>query len=219
MFFERVSEIPEIALKNGLSVFVVPVGTKSGIAQAIETSDGEEAEKLNVETVREIREKTGVKQGEARFVVLYIYGKVSDAAQNAMLKEIEEPKENYHFVILTDDEGKLLATVKSRAQIYRLREGNFLEVRPRKEKVMKLAKRLLVAEGVELIKIGEEINKDKEKRELGLMVVETAIELLFKTYLIRGQEKFLVKLPKLMDLHKNLALNGNLKLHFVADLC
>ena len=45
---------------------------------------------------------------------------INPAAQNALLKSLEEPNTNTHFLLVTENEQQLLATIRSRCQVLTL---------------------------------------------------------------------------------------------------
>lgn len=122
---------------------------------------------------------------------------MNEAAQNAFLKTLEEPKDFCHFVLITEQPTALLPTILSRAQVFFLRTENPLDTAPAaKEKIMALAKRLVAASPKDLPEIALEITKSKtEPRATALAVTSTTIELLYKSYFKTGNQKFLTKLP------------------------
>ena len=78
----------------------------------------------------------------------------------------------------------------------------------------------MAARPSELLAIAEEITKKRgEARGRALNILGIAIEMLYKTYLINGKEVFLKKLPRFLTAYENIAKNGHIKLHLVADLC
>ena len=87
-------------------------------------------------------------------------------------------------------------------------------------KAKDLAKRLMVAKPKDLVLLAEEITKPKKDvRNNALTVLSIAIEMLYKTYFLTNREIFLKKIPKFLTAYDNIAKNGHIKLHLVADLC
>ena len=146
---------------------------------------------------------------------------LGEEAANAFLKNLEEPKEKVHFVLVTDEPSSLLPTILSRSMIYFLRQPCLIDSEIKVDAGVKdLAKKLMVARGVDLVRIADEVSSVKEnKREFTLLVVATAIEMLYKSYFITKKEIFVRKLPKFLELYENIEKNGHIKLHLVADLC
>ena len=135
-------------------------------------------------------------------------------------QNLEEPSPRHHFVLITKTPSALLETVLSRAQIFYLKTPGTLE-QPvaADEKIKTLAKTLITADPKTLISLANDLAKHKDNpRAFALDVVGTAIELTYKTYFSSGEPKFLKKLKNLLTLYDNLAKNGHVKLHIVADM-
>jgi hypothetical protein len=52
-----------------------------------------------------------------------------------------------------------------------------------------------------------------------MSVLETTIEMLYKSYFITKKEIFVKKIARFLEAYENLDKNGHIKLHLVADLC
>lgn len=219
MFFDSVNEIEKIALKNGCSVFVLPDREKIEIKNAIVLKP-EDKTTITIEQVKEILGKLSVKQTSDLFVLIRPADALGEEAANALLKNLEEPKQRVHFVLITEEPSRLLATILSRSAVYflRLNREDEEEIHADK-KVMDLAKKLVVAKPQELISLAEELTKKKDgAREYVLMVLATAIEILYKSYYKTGKKVFLTKLPRFLKTYENIEKNGHIKLHLIADL-
>ena len=220
MFFDDVSEIKDIAKKCGTAVFVVPRDVLISIPQALVVEpDGKTV--VTIEQVRELTIHLKVKQFDDLFVVIRPADALQPEAANALLKNLEEPTEKIHFVLITDSPSLLLPTILSRAAIYILREKivthNDINA---SEQVKNLAKRLLVARGSDLVTVAEESTRKKDgSRRYALEVIGVAIEMLYKTYFITEKKIFLEKLPKFLAAYDAISRNGNAKLQIVANLC
>lgn len=225
MYFDSISQIPDIAVHGGFSIFVgrfnygiVPFPVKNTIFLRPEKEAGHTTEAITVEAVRNFLSFTNVKAETAKFFVVLGAEMLNLNAQNAILKNLEEPKENYHFVFLTEKPEMLLPTIRSRGAEFVLRETNALEKTPEvSEKIMTLAKKLLVIAERDLPAFSKEI-ADKKDRDLAVKVVATTVELAYKSYFRTGNVVFLKKIPKLLLLYENLVNNGHIRLHFVADM-
>mgnify|MGYP000854895074 CR=1 FL=1 len=55
-----------------------------------------------------------------RIIIINPADQMSEAAQNALLKSLEEPNANTHFLLVTENEQQLLATIRSRCQVLTL---------------------------------------------------------------------------------------------------
>ena len=218
MFFENPKDIPTIAQKSGTSIFVIPKDLTVDIKNAI-ILQPETKSVITIEQVRQLLQKLTTKQKSDRFIVIRPAELLNEEAANALLKSLEEPKAKIHFLLITDAPSQILPTILSRAHIYFLHQPWSLNA-PLKaeEKDKNLAKKLLAAKPSELVALAEEITKKKD-RNYALNILELAIEMLYRTYLINGKEVFLTKLPKFLTAYKNISRNGHVKLHLVADLC
>lgn len=84
---------------------------------------GEEGSRsLHVDVIRRIRADAGILPNEAptKVYLLFEADGMSPSAQNALLKVLEEPPEQAVFVLTCQAASSLLATVRSRTQIFRL---------------------------------------------------------------------------------------------------
>lgn len=222
MFFEDIKEIPKIAKQSSCMIFAVPATTELNLKQALYLRPDTEkkSELISVEQIRNFCSLAAMKETAERFFVIAPAEAMNEAAENAFLKTFEEPRPYCHFILLTENPAALLPTILSRAQIYYLRRRGSLELPPTAdEKTMTLAKKLIAAKPVDLIRIAEEISKDKKQpRVLATNVVAAAIEILYKSYFKTKNLKFLTKLENFVKLYENLTNNGHVKLHLVADL-
>jgi len=218
MFFDSVEQIPKIAKNTGFSIFSVDVFPKFFPKNTIFLRPDEKTNKISIDDVRKILSLTTTRRIEEFFFVVEYPEKMSLEALNAFLKNLEEPKEKYHFVFLTKNLTNLPETVLSRAQIYIKNEQNFLEREVQtSEKAKDFAKKLMVARNTDLPKLAKDL-ADKKDRNFVLDVVSASIELSYKSFFRTKDPRFLKKLPNLLKLHENLTANGNIKLHIVADL-
>ena len=226
MFLDSLESLPNLAKKTNFSLFAFPeekvrlLLEKNFKNNVIFLSPDEKTGKISVEMVREFTNLTDVKDTTDRFFVVLSAEKMNEAAENAFLKNLEEPKEFHHFVLQTTSPSALLPTVLSRAEVYFEKTENSLgKPVEADEKVKTLAKKLIVADTKSLLELANEVSKKKDNpREFALDIVGTAIELLYNTYFATNQEKFLKRLPNLLNLYENLSKNGHIKLHFVADM-
>lgn len=226
MFFDSIAQLPALAQKANFTIFAVdPFQAKLTLqktfrAQSLFLEPDEKSGKISVEMVRDFTALTGSKDTKDRFFVVLAAEAMNDAAQNAFLKNLEEPKPHHHFVLLTRTPSALLPTVLSRAQVFYLRTPDSLGAPvDADEKVKTLARQLIAADTPGLIALANDLSKKKDNpRTYALLVVGTAIEILYKTYFATKEAKFLKKLPRLLALYENLQKNGHVKLHIVADM-
>lgn len=78
---------------------------------------------LSVDTVKAVTADAYRMPEEADYSIylLFLGQKTSDAAQNKLLKVIEEPPEGAVFLLVCDSAEQLLSTIRSRAQIFSLK--------------------------------------------------------------------------------------------------
>lgn len=86
---------------------------------------GGENKQLNIsrEESRQIIRHLSLKPFEGKFKIMLIWlaEYMNAAAANSLLKILEEPAENTVFLLVTNDEKKILPTIKSRTQVVRVR--------------------------------------------------------------------------------------------------
>lgn len=219
MFFDSAADILKIAEKVGCAIFIMPSDVKFEIKNALILAP-EEKSVITIEQVRGLLSQLNMKQLADRYVIVRPADAMGEEAANAFLKTLEEPKDKVHFVLVTDSPSKLLPTILSRAEIYFLKSHDKIDGDIKADEKMKaLAKRLIVAKPGDLTILAEEITKKKDGvRAFALEVLAVAIEMLYKSYFITGKDAFLKKLPKFLGAYENIAKNGHVKLHLVADL-
>lgn len=226
MFFDDLQKIPELAQRSGFSIFAIPdlAAEKSYFSPKNTLLVEPENGKITVDKVRDIIDFCKSKQKSDFYVVIKHAETMNEQAQNAFLKLLEEPAANYHFVLFTSSASALLETVLSRGDLFILCIKNTLETPVKGLESTKLyARRIISAKSADLPAIAEELTKKpdfkKDVRGNILKIVETAIEICYKSYFKTGNLVFLKKLEKLIVLQANLKQNGHIKLHLVADLC
>lgn len=76
-----------------------------------------EKQSIGVDTIRQMRSEAYIRpnEGHRRVFILPQAERLTESAQNAMLKILEEPPGTAAFFLLTDNPGALLETVRSRA--------------------------------------------------------------------------------------------------------
>ena len=220
MFFERVDEIIEIARKNGTTIFVVPKDILVEVKNAIMLAP-EDKSVIAIEQVRNILGQITTRQANDIFIIIRPAETMSEAAANAFLKSLEEPRERVHFLLITDNPSQILPTILSRAAVYFLRNKKSIDGEiVADEKIKALAKRLIVAKPAELVDIAEEISKKKDGvRGYAMEVLGVAIEMLYKSYFVTGKEIFIKKIPKFLAAYEGVSKNGHTKLQIVSNLC
>lgn len=74
----------------------------------------EDKKLIGIEQIQQLYTQT--RTGAATMVIIEDAELMSSDAQNALLKLLEEPPENTHFVLTVSDNNKILRTIKSRCQ-------------------------------------------------------------------------------------------------------
>ncbi|QLB13654.1 DNA polymerase III delta prime subunit [Bisgaardia hudsonensis] len=75
---------------------------------------------IGIDQVREINEKVSqfAQQNGNKIVLIKGANRLTESAANALLKTLEEPRENTYFLLQTDIASSLLATIHSRCQTW-----------------------------------------------------------------------------------------------------
>ena len=220
MLFDDLLEIEQISRRVGCAVFVLPDDATFAVKNAT-ILEPENKATITIEQVRDVMNTLSVKQTDSRFIVIRPAHLLSEAAENAILKILEEPGENVHFILVTDEPSKLLPTILSRAAIYVWRgtQTSVKEIRA-DEKIKTLAKRLLSAKPADLVDLADELTKKKDGvRGNVLKILGVAIEMAYKSYLLTEKRPFIDKMDRLLRAYDAISQNGHIKLHLVADLC
>ena len=220
MFFEKEEDILRLAKLSQTVIFVLPGKIDFEIKNAI-VIEPDEKSVITIEQIRQLIQRLSVKQFKDLFVIIRPADLMNDEAANAFLKNLEEPKPKVHFLLITNNLSKLPATIISRSAVYILKTK--WDIRggiDADEKTKLLAKRLMTASGKDLVVLAEEITKHKiNTRFYVLEILQVAIEMLYKTYLITNKDVFLRKTVNFLKAYDNIERNGHIKLHLVADLC
>jgi len=226
MFFDSIAELPDLAKKTNFAIFAISPAEAETIlkktfkANVLFLSPDEKTNKISVDMIRDFTALTSTRETTDRFFVIMNAEVLNQHAQNALLKNLEEPKPHHHFILVTKTPSALLPTILSRAQVYYFKDTDSI-TRPiaSDEKIKTLAKQLITADTKGLISLANDLSKKKDNaRDFSLNVVGTAIEITYKSYFATNQEKYLKKLPNLLSLYDNLQKNGHVKLHIVADM-
>ncbi len=219
MFFDNLKDVEKIATTTQCSVFVLPKNQKIEISNAFFLGPEGKAS-ISIEQVHLVTDALKTRQSQDFFVVIRPAEALTEAAANAILKNLEEPQEKVHFVLITEAPFSLLKTILSRAETYVFRGSvSKLSEINADERTKTMAKRLLAAKPGELPDIAEEICKKKDGvREVALSILAVAVEMAYKSYFLTGKAAFLGKIPKMIQAHEAISSGGHIKLHLVADL-
>lgn len=226
MFLENLNNIIKLAERNDFSIFITKETeiVKKAFPKNRTLFIAPEDNKIGIDKIREIIEFCHSKQSQMFYIVILAAEKLNEQAENALLKILEEPAKNYHFILQVADSSALLPTILSRATIYTERIRNTLSAPLKIDETQKIyARRIISAKPTELLKLVQDITAEKkfkkDPRGYALSIVETAIEISYKSFFKTRNSSFLKKLPTLITLQDNLKRNGHIKLHLVADLC
>lgn len=218
MFFDNLNDIEKLASKTNCTIFVIPDESEINIKNARVVE--KEKANISIEQIRTLISETRTKQKTARYIIIKQAEKMTLEACNAFLKSLEEPSENYHFILQTENLSSIIPTILSRAEVFVPRVDAPLDQAPvATDEAKTIAKRLIAAKDADYIKIMNDITKKKDDtREFALEVLGLAIEISYKSFFKTNNPAFLKKIPNLIETHKNIAANGNIKLHLVADM-
>ena len=219
MFFDKLEDVRAIVERTGCAVFVVPSEMEVEIKGALVLKP-EGKTVITIEQVRDVTAKLATKQFDDIYVLIRPADLLGLDAANAFLKNLEEPGEHVHYILVTDKPSSILPTILSRSALYILRRPALLEREFMADAEVKdMAKRLMVAKPAEIPAVVEDITKKKEgAKERALAVLDAAIEMLYRSYFITGKDGFVKKIPKFLAAHEAISRNGHVKLHLVADL-
>lgn len=219
MFFEDSTDIQRLAQQSGCSIFVLPDDIPIDFKHDFLLTP-EDTTTITIDQVRNLAKHLIVKNPTHRFIIIRPADALSEDASNALLKNLEEPKDNYHFLLITKNPSALLPTILSRSALYILKvQPDFNTISTPDFKIKILAKQLITASPQQLISLAEQISKIKiNSRGYTLNVLSSAIEILYKSYCKTKNPIFLQKLPKFISTYENIAQNGHIKLHLIADL-
>ena len=220
MFFNSPEEIQQIATRAGTSIFVVPNNAEIIIKNAFILKP-EDKTTITIDQVRDLVARLETKQTKDQYIIIRPAEKLGREASNAFLKNLEEPGDKIHYILITNQPSKLLPTILSRAQIYFLTSNfDITTINTDDEDKKSLAKALIAATPKNLVSLAKQITKKKVGvREYTLEILGIAIEMLSKTYFNNHKSVFLDKLPKFLAAYEAISKNGNIKLQLVANLC
>ena len=228
MFFEDLKQIPDIAKKCDCSIFVVPNDTEINIKTPFILMPEEDKKVISIEQVRDLLLELNTKETTERYIIIRPADTLNDQSGNALLKSLEEPKEHYHFILATANPSDVLPTILSRSSIYIYKTENTIDTdlslkSSIKEKdlvdIVATAKLLIGGKPNDILATAEKVGKMKDKsRTYALNLMQTTIEILYKTYFKTGNQVFLKKLPKFIDAYTAINNNGHIKTHLIADL-
>lgn len=160
---------------------------------------------IKVEKIRKIREDAYIKSNEGgyKFYIIQNGDRMTAQSQNAFIKILEEPPKNVVFIILCGSASSLLATVRSRCQIYRMDDFKN-DVFTYEELSSKFADAILAEDKYEMVLLTSKIPNDR---------------ILFKKFIEHVLHNLLVKYyEKSHDISESKFMNMLDKLNYVASL-
>lgn len=85
-----------------------------------------EGNRINIDQIREINDKINQHAQQNGHKVVYIKGAelLTEAASNALLKTLEEPRPDTYFMLQSEQADHLLVTIYSRCQVWRINTPN-----------------------------------------------------------------------------------------------
>ena len=226
MFLESLTNLKNIIDTFSTTIFVIDPETELNLSPAIKIAPETPSSLISIDDVREMLTLTGTKQTKELYFIIKYAEQLTDSASNAILKTAEEPGNHIHIIMLTT--SRLLSTIRSRSMLFYIKKTNSLSTPPAvSPEIMDYAKKLLVADKSTLLALAEELSKKKAKKGDGendsdktyiLKVIETTIELAYKSYFKTQNQQFLKKITGLSFAYDNISKNGNKKLQLVANL-
>jgi len=132
---QLVSSMPHAIIVHGPE----QIGKKSAIQSVIAKRHNDERDKIiaknwsqllvidtpkdrksiSIEQIRELNQSLTLTDETARYVIIDDAHTMTLPAQNAFLKNFEQPQQNVHIVMITHQLNKLIPTIRSRAQLLR----------------------------------------------------------------------------------------------------
>lgn len=82
---------------------------------------------ISIEQIRNLINYLSTTADKRRIVVIENSDLMTEQAQNSFLKSLEEPRQNTHFILATDNRSGLLETIVSRCQTIQLHSSNVAE--------------------------------------------------------------------------------------------
>ncbi len=126
-FFARLLAADIISTdKNGLELIA------HGAHPQVQVISGSGASgQIKVESVREINDNVNFSSigGEKRVVIIQNCENFNNSSANALLKNLEEPKDDITYILTTTDTSRVLSTIRSRCQMYSLTQPTEAETR------------------------------------------------------------------------------------------
>ena len=212
--------LSQVSLKTGFAIFELPETDYSQILTKAMHFKPNEKGIYAKDDIDNISELVHGKQNDDLIIVLEDADKMNEPAANTFLKTLEEPNDHVHFVFLVRNSRKILPTIKSRAHNYYMPQNTKTNDEPQiDKKIMDIAKSYITCKEKDLPDFCDKHFKGKEDaRDKALIVLNAAIQTLYKTYFITGDKKWLAKLDKLLKAYDAINAKGHIKLQMMAGM-
>lgn len=178
-FFTKLANCLDIEC-NGTSKCMSCKKIDSGNHLDIRWTATEGLESIGINEVRQVIMKACYRPAEAmqRFFVIPEAWKLTEEAQNALLKILEEPPQFTSIILLGRADGQFLTTVLSRCNVIRIGEAGLDKVTEKtyaaEFNVLEIIKKIIIKKEVNLPDIFTEIDRERAKtkgmEELGFIV-------------------------------------------------
>ena len=220
MQLNNTESIPTVASKAGFAIFEIPEGDFADILPKAYHAKPNSKGYYAKEDIDELSKLVQSKQQSDLIIVLEDAETMNENAANTFLKTLEEPGDHIHFVFLVRSDAEILPTIKSRAHNYYFPKHSKIADKPDIDaETLKLAKELISATPQQLPKLADIIVKSKpDARSKALKIIDAAIQLLYKSYFVTGNNAYLTKLDKLLAVSEAISANGHIKLQLVAGM-
>jgi DNA polymerase III delta prime subunit len=125
---------------------------------------------MGIENVRNIQEQILLKpfRGKTKAVIIQAYENITQEAQNALLKVLEEPPANTIIIISTQKKELLLPTIISRCKIIELKEKQISLINEDLLKLSGTLNILLNGKIGDKLKVAQDIARNKDETALWL---------------------------------------------------
>jgi len=216
MFLKNAEQITQAIQQVHFAIFELPKTADFPTVKTAINITPNDKNHISIEAVHDLEQIVRTKQSTALIITIHHADRMTQQAQNCFLKLLEEPGSNIHFVFFTHHANQLLATVRSRAHLFELKQNIKIDTPPTYDKeTIALAKQYISIAPQQLVSFSQTLSKDRGKT---LEVLDAAIELLYKSYFKTGNAKFLDKLTKLTKTHDRIAQNGHVRLQLIAGM-
>lgn len=183
MFFSDLAQIPAILHRTNCAIialpnhliddFTLPSGSTSAatppLNSAPQTSTTftltpdptKSTPVITIDQIRSLLAHTATHQSTGQIFIIKHAELMNPPAANAFLKTLEEPRQHYHFLLLTAEPAQLLPTIRSRAQIFHYyNPGEKSQPDP---VTLDLAKKLITTSGPTLVPLADQLAKKPPK--------------------------------------------------------